>query len=53
MYSKGEGTRAELQEVYWIWRYNGQWSPQVLKPKQIERVPVDDQGAHGAARAAW
>jgi len=39
VYSKGEGTRAEIQEVYWIWRYNGQWSPQVLKPKQIERVP--------------
>jgi hypothetical protein len=39
VYAKGEGTRAELQEVYWTWRYNGQWTPQVLKPKQIERVP--------------
>ena len=39
VYAKGEGTRAELQEVYWTWRYNGRWAAQVLKPKQIERVP--------------
>ena len=39
VYSKGTGTRATLQEVYWTWRYSGHWTPLVLKPKQIERLP--------------
>jgi EpsI family protein len=38
VYAKGEGVRAELQEVYYTWRYNGRWSPDVGKPKQFERV---------------
>ena len=39
VYSKGAGTRAALQEVCWTWWYSGHWTPLVLKPKQIERVP--------------
>jgi hypothetical protein len=40
VYAKGEGAQADLQEVYWTWRYRDRWTPQVLKPKQIERIPT-------------
>jgi Protein of unknown function (DUF3485) len=40
VYAKGEGAQADLQEVYWTWRYQDRWTPQVLKPKQIERIPT-------------
>jgi EpsI family protein len=38
VYSKGEGTAAQLQEVYYAWRYNGRWSPEVGKQKHFERI---------------
>lgn len=39
VYARGEGPRAELQEVYWTWRYEDAWTPEVLKARYIERVP--------------
>jgi EpsI family protein len=39
LYAKGEGGQAELQEVYYSWRYNGHWTPQVGTQKQFERIP--------------
>lgn len=38
VYSKGEGARADRQEVYYTWRYNGRWSPHVGKQKHFERI---------------
>lgn len=38
-YSKGEGGRREIQEIYYSWRYNGRWSTSVSSPKQSERIP--------------
>lgn len=39
VYGKGEGGTGELQEVYYTWRYNGRWTPQVGNQKQVERIP--------------
>ena len=38
LYSKGEGAASDLQEVYYSWRYNGQWTPQVGLQKHFERI---------------
>jgi hypothetical protein len=38
VYSKGEGARADLQEVYYSWHYNGKWSPEVGAQKHFERI---------------
>lgn len=39
VYSKGEGAQADLQEVYYSWRYNGHWTPDIGTQKQFERIP--------------
>lgn len=39
VYSKGEGSQADLQEVYFAWWYNGHWTPNIGKQKQFERIP--------------
>jgi EpsI family protein len=39
VYAKGEGSQADLQEVYYSWRYQGRWTPDVGKQKHFERIP--------------
>ncbi|MDR3638952.1 MAG: EpsI family protein [Isosphaeraceae bacterium] len=39
VYVRGEGGQTERQEVYYSWRYNGHWSPDVGTFKQLERIP--------------
>lgn len=39
VYLRGEGGQTERQEVYYSWRYNGRWSPDVGTFKQLERIP--------------
>jgi hypothetical protein len=36
-YTKGDA-RAETQEVYYSWRYNGHWTPSVERPKEMQRI---------------
>ena len=38
VYAKGEGASANLQEVYYSWRYNGRWSPEIGIQKHFERI---------------
>jgi Protein of unknown function (DUF3485) len=38
-YTKGDAGSREIQDVYFTWRYNGQWTPKVGSPKQLERIP--------------
>ena len=33
------GARTDLQEVYYSWRFQGRWSPDYGKFKQLERIP--------------
>lgn len=37
-YTKGDPGRAETQEIYYSWRYNGHWTPSVERPKEMQRV---------------
>lgn len=37
-YSRGDANRAETQEVYYSWRYNGRWTSQVDRPKEMQRI---------------
>ena len=39
VYGKGEGIASDLQEVYYTWRYNNTWSPDVGNQKFFERIP--------------
>lgn len=39
VFSRGEGGLAELQEVYYTWRYSGAWTPGLLTQKGFERIP--------------
>ena len=39
VYTKGEGGTADQQEVYFSWRYAGQWSPGMITQKASERIP--------------
>jgi hypothetical protein len=39
VYRKGEGGQADQQDVFYTWRYSGQWSPGLTTPKWIERIP--------------
>lgn len=39
VYGRGEGARADLQEVYFSWRYGGRWTPDLGVQKHFERVP--------------
>jgi Protein of unknown function (DUF3485) len=39
VYRKGEGASADLQEVYYTWRYDDRWSPEVGIRKRFERIP--------------
>jgi Protein of unknown function (DUF3485) len=38
-YTKGDAGSREIQDVYFTWRYNGRWTPNVGSPKQLERIP--------------
>jgi hypothetical protein len=38
-YTKGEGGNAEIQEIYYAWRYHGRWSTSVRGPKESQRIP--------------
>jgi hypothetical protein len=38
VYAKGDGASANLQEVYYSWRYNGRWSPEIGIQKHFERI---------------
>jgi EpsI family protein len=39
VYNKGEGGQADREEVYYTWRYNDRWTPQVGIQKKFERIP--------------
>jgi hypothetical protein len=39
VYSKGEGGQEVRQEVYYSWRYNSHWTPEVGTQKRFERIP--------------
>jgi len=39
VYVRGEGGQTDRQEVYYSWRYNGRWTPDVGTFKQLERIP--------------
>ncbi len=39
VYRKGEGASTDLQEVYYTWRYDDRWSPEVGIRKRFERIP--------------
>ncbi len=39
VFGKGEGASADLVEVYYSWRYQGRWTPQLGTIKQFERIP--------------
>jgi hypothetical protein len=40
LYSRGEGGQADLHEVYYSWRYQTHWSPDVVNVyKRFERIP--------------
>lgn len=39
VYTKGEGTTADAQEVYYSWWYQGRWTPDAGNQKHFERVP--------------
>ena len=39
VYGKGEGVATDLQEVYYTWRYDNKWSPDVGNQKFFERIP--------------
>lgn len=37
--TKGEGGRADTEEVYYTWRYEGLWTPGLVTQKRFERIP--------------
>ena len=39
VFVKGQGAEADLEEVYYSWRYQGRWTPQLGTIKQFERIP--------------
>ena len=39
VYTKGEGSQATYQEVYYSWWYSGHWSPNTGSQKHFERIP--------------
>ena len=39
VFVKGQGAEADLVEVYYSWRYQGRWTPQLGTIKQFERIP--------------
>ena len=38
LYARGEGGQTDYQEVYYSWRFDNRWSPEVGTWKQIERI---------------
>jgi EpsI family protein len=38
VYSKGEGSGVERQEVYWAWGIGGRWQTNVAHHKEMERI---------------
>lgn len=39
LYEKGFGSVLDRHQVYYSWYYGGQWSPAMLKQKQVDRLP--------------
>jgi hypothetical protein len=39
VFVKGQATEAERVEVYYSWRYQGRWTPELGALKQFERIP--------------
>ena len=39
VFVKGQGAQTDLEEVYYSWRYQGHWTPQIGTIKQFERIP--------------
>jgi hypothetical protein len=39
VFVKGQGTEADIEEVYYSWRYQGRWTPELGTMKQFERIP--------------
>lgn len=39
VYAKGEGAQAEMTEVYYSWRRENGWTPDLGTQKQYERIP--------------
>jgi hypothetical protein len=39
VFVKGQGAAADIEEVYYSWRYPGHWTPELVTMKQFERIP--------------
>jgi EpsI family protein len=39
VFVKGQGADADIEEVYYSWRYHGRWTPELGTMKQFERIP--------------
>jgi hypothetical protein len=39
VFVKGQGADADIEEVYYSWRYQGRWTPELGTMKQFERIP--------------
>jgi EpsI family protein len=39
VFEKGQGGDADILEVYYSWRHQGHWTPELGMMKQIERIP--------------
>jgi EpsI family protein len=39
LYEKGFGSVQDRHQVYYSWYYGGKWSPEVLRQKQVDRLP--------------
>lgn len=39
VYAKGEGGQAEVQDVFYTWRYSGKWTPKPSTYQEFERMP--------------
>jgi EpsI family protein len=39
VFVKGQGAEADIEEVYYSWRYQGRWTPALGTMKQFERIP--------------
>jgi hypothetical protein len=37
-FTRGDTARPDTQEVYYSWRYNGRWTPDVRRPREMQRV---------------
>lgn len=40
IFARGEGSRAERQEIYYTWYYDDRWTPDLAEAKRLERIPA-------------